>query len=148
MSAYRKAGKHVVNAARRNARSVSKTLAKSIGIMQGRDKSKPTIFIGPRSKSNQYRGLVKVRSVKHDGWFAHFYEFGTSVRKPRRKQYLTFKVNDNWVKARQAKGIRRQPFMRPAIDQNKRKVLEGFKDELAKAIDKEIQKHAKKYKWS
>ena len=148
VAAYRKSAKPVVNAARANARPFSNTIAKSIGVMVGKDKTRPTIFVGPRSKSDAYRGLVKLSSVKHDGWFAHFWEFGTEARVPRKNKFLYFlNKAGQLIRTKMVEGIKPHPFMRPAIDRNKHKVMEVFQAELAKAIDKEIQKHAKKHQW-
>jgi phage gpG-like protein len=62
--------------------------------------------------------------------YAAAVEFGTKahVIKPRKKSYLSFKINGVWVRAKQVNhpGTKAQPFMFPAFEMNRKKYTDDM----------------------
>ena len=138
VATMRSAAKPIVKYARRRIKGKSKTIAGSIGIKTAKSKT-PAIWVGPRTG----------KSLKYNGWFARFYEKGTSRRKPRKNKYLVFmgtkgKQKGKLVFAKSTAKIQATPFMRPAIDANIEQVKKSMAQELRKVMIKEIKKYNKK----
>lgn len=132
LKAERKAAKPIVKAARSKApmskltrvdwwgkrRTISPgDLKKSIGTITGRNKTDPTIWVGPKVS----RGKKK---KKHDAWWAHFVEFGTAG----------YTVRKGPLKGRFFPGQAAQPFMRPAYDKHQKEVVEIMAKELGEIV--------------
>lgn len=68
--------------------------------------------------------------------YAPYIEYGTGIYSSEgtgRKTPWTFKIGDGWVTT---EGQRPQPFLGPALRQNKKKIAKHFKDVVAKEIKK------------
>lgn len=81
-------------------------LKRSIGIISGRGGW--SIYIGPRFGR---------ATAANDAWYAHFVEFGTA--------------STGW-----GRGIKAQPYMRPAWDMTHRKVIDLIGSELSQVVDR------------
>jgi phage gpG-like protein len=100
---------------------------------------------GPKVGTGRLRQSIKSRvetrfgdvvtgSIGSNLVYATTIEYG-NVIKPRRGEYLTFKVGGQWVKLKQAI-IPEYPFLRPAIENN----LRRFGDIIGREIEKEVNK--------
>jgi len=124
--ALRRAAKPLIKTARKNIKGVSRTLAMSIGVIIAKRTRNPLVFVGPRIG----------RRSKFDGWFAHFYEYGTTLRMPRRRKVLKFDKDGKTIYAKQAEEIKATPFMRPAWDSMKTTVLANISKEMKNLLVK------------
>lgn len=127
---YKEAVKPMVRAARKNARPISNTLAKSIGAFASKQKSVARVFVGPRTGKRR----------KYDGWWAHFWEWGTRIRRPKKEPYMVFHTKDGWVRSKRVRRIAPRPFMTPAIDSK----LNDCKGNILKGSQKVIQRYIKR----
>lgn len=137
--AIKEAAKPMLAQYRSNAAKYSKTIARAIGFLKGRNRpAQPVIGIGVRLKQCP------------QAWYAHILEFGASgiKRTKSRGGKKTMEELDSrflWV-SRVKKGQRyrvdlpARPFARPAIESTKEQVKEA----LAMAMQKEIEKALKK----
>ena len=91
-------------------------LKKSIGVIKGKSRKYPSVYIGPRSKLIFGKGGAM--SV-YDGWYAHMIEFG-------------HKFHGEYIPPK--------PFMRPAWDGTKKKVT----DYIGVAFGKEVIRYTKR----
>lgn len=133
-SALRKSGNILVKAARAILKAKTKgkgLLARSIGMVTDTFSTYPAVWIGPRhlagrgahSLKNSPLALKKTKSriasaLKggFQGWRAHFIEFGT-VKQPAK------------------------PFMRPAYDQNKDRIIDSIAGNFGDAVHKYMEKN-------
>ena len=59
--------------------------------------------------------LTTKKSIKKSNiWYSNMVEFDRNI-KPKRKEYLTFRINGEWKKVKSV-NVRGQPFMRPVFN--------------------------------
>lgn len=141
LASWRKSAKPIINAAKSNIQSYSKSIAKTIGNITGRSKRYPTIYVGPRAKAGTF---------KDKAWLAPIIEFGSSGTK--KKDSNVKRVSDNprfaWVgKIKRGQKFRQdqpaRPFMRPAILNNQESVKNNFFREMKVVLQKQVDKYNK-----
>jgi HK97 gp10 family phage protein len=125
----RKASTPIIRDARSRIKGYSKTLAASISVNYV-SKVSGLIMVGPRRKFHRVEGE---RQLKHDPWFAHFVEFGTSgVGKFKNKGRARYRADQP-----------ARPFMRPAYDAKKDEALGRFADHLRPIITEHMRKNTR-----
>ena len=78
---------------------------------------------------------AKIMSPTYYGWFQ---EHGVTIR-PRKKEYLTFKIDGEWKKVK-AVTLPARPFMRPAVDVYFSGDGEKAKEVMNTVLQKELNK--------
>ena len=68
-----------------------------------------------------------------DKWYAHFWEYGTKAHTVKIKTARALHWLDRFARSVQVPGIRKQPYMRPAIDENEQRVIAAAGDAFKKA---------------
>ena len=103
------------------------TLKKSLGILVGKMKGK-----GSRLKVGARRG----KNQKHDGFHAHFIEFGTVAHFIKKKGEGVLSIFGKvFGKEIEHPGSKAKPFMRPAADAKASEVVQAIGKELGKLIE-------------
>lgn len=106
--------KNVMIGATRAAANVVRDRARELVPKRTKNLSKSIVSIQQKAESGQIKfSVTPSRGGKHDGWYAHFIEFGT-------------------VK------MSAKPFMRPAMEQAQDESLNAAKEYIAKRIPEEI----------
>jgi len=133
ISGLRSASKPMVKDMKARA-SFSKRVQRSIGIKAS--KRQPAVWIGI------HRHLLK----RTKAYFWRFYEFGTTIRRPRKAQFLRF-----WsvqlqalISVKQTAAIKERPFLRPAIDAKLKEVGKGVILNIRKALLRFLKRHKKR----
>ena len=136
IAGLRRAAKPMAQRMKSNA-SFSKRIQKSIGIKSTRGKKFPAVWIGVQ------RHLIK----KHGGWFWYMHEWGTRVRRPVKKDYLSFYslMYGRWIRVKEARGLKERPFLRPAIDATIKQVEKNVINEIRVALVRFLERHKKKF---
>ena len=106
----------IIQSARSLAPKESGDLAKSIGFITGKD------------KDNKTKVLIGLRKEYYNNYLGPMFEFGTVERIQETTGRHTGRIKDG------------RPFMRPALDQNAGRVIEG----IINGVDKILAKLAKK----
>jgi len=137
VSGLRKAGKPLEKQMKSNAQSISKKIAQSIGIKTGKNKQFPAVWIGI------HRHLLK----KTKAFYWRFWEYGTTVRKPRKANFLRFwsVKTQSLITVKQVEAIPARPFLRPAIDSKIKTVEKGVIFEIRKSLVRFLRRHKKKF---
>ena len=120
-----------------NAASISSKISKSIGVMVLKKAKLPTITVGIQRKLMDKAG----------GFIWRFWEYGTTVRKPRKAKYLRFwsvKTN-SIISVKQVAAIPARPFLRPAIDSTIKKTEKGVILNIRKSLVRYLRRHKKKF---
>ena len=91
-------------------------LKRSIGVVRGTNRSRPVVIAGVKS-----REVFKKGGKVNDGWYAHMVEYGH--------------------KDRSGKFITPRPFLRPAWDMNKHKVV----NQIGVAFGRLFTRYARQY---
>lgn len=114
--------------------SFSKRVQRSIGVKASR--KQPAVWLGI------HRHLLK----RTGAYWWRFYEFGTTIRKPRKAKFLRF-----WsvqlqalISVRQTAAIKERPFLRPAIDSKLKVVEKGVILNVRKALLRFLKRHKKR----
>jgi HK97 gp10 family phage protein len=151
-SALRAAVKPIIKSARSKVRSYSKTVADSININYI-SKDGSTIGVGPKKKGfviENADGTFDLSNIK-DPWFAHFIEYGTSGVgrfKGKRSYWLGSRGDVRSGRPIEKRTYRpdqpARPFMRPAFEENREKILEEFSETVKKALDKYLKNNYSK----
>lgn len=91
------------------------------------------------SIGGKYLGHVK--QDKQVASYGPFVEFGTGIYgpkhapiKPRHAPYLVWRNSSGWHRAKQVRGMRPRPYMRPALKDNVDNVERIMNDELKHAV--------------
>lgn len=133
----RSAVRPMVKQMKSNASSISRKISKSIGIKDLKKARYPTVSVGI-----QRTLMDRVR-----GFYWRFWEYGTQVRKPRKKKYLIF-----WsvqlgrlIKTKSVRPIPERPFLRPAVDATKDQVKEEVVLNIRKSLVRFLRRHKKKF---
>ena len=121
LKALRKAARPLILSARSKVMDYSRTVGKSITInYTSRDSA--TIAVGPKKKM--------LKGGLRDPWYAHFIEFGVSgvgrFKGSGKKRYRADQPA--------------RPFMRPAYDETRIKVVDEFGRNIVEVINKHTQK--------
>lgn len=140
--ALRESAKPMVKAARAKIKSIGlfKTgnLWRSMGIVTDRSRIfKGSIRVGARMKRGDSRNM--------QGWHAHFFEFGTAPRRPRKSERLTFEgESGGLVTPKESKGIAANPFLRPAFRATHKEVTDEFGGIVGKRLLREMRQTIKR----
>ncbi len=130
------AGARVIrNEARRLAPQESGNLRKAINVRVRRFQNK--------SGFHFYVAVDNGPSAKHDGWYAHFLEYGTQPHeiKPNKASALNLGSSSAVLyNVVNHPGIAAQPFMRPAFDTKKDDSVKVVSQKLWQNIKKEANK--------
>jgi len=83
---------------------------------------------------------TKKNLLKGNIYYSKFVEYGADI-KPKRKEYLTFKVDGHWVKVKSVK-TKPRPFMRPVWDEyfggDSSKGYEAIANALERKMESEL----------
>lgn len=127
------AGARVIrNEARRLVPEDSGTLKKAINVRTKQFRN--------RSGFHFYIAVDRGGSVKNDGWYAHFIEYGTQPHQviPKAAQALKLSASGDVVRnIANHPGTRAQPFMRPAFESKADNAVRVIGDKLWDNIRKE-----------
>lgn len=105
--------KNVMTGATRAAANVVRDRARELVPKRTKNLAKSIVSIQQKAESGQIKfSVTPSKGGKHDGWYAHFVEFGT-------------------VK------MSAKPFMRPAMEQTQDESLNAAKEYIAKRIPEE-----------
>lgn len=109
-AALRAGGKVITTDAKQRLPSNYRSLKKSLGtkILRARDPFNRTAIVGPRT------------SGSFEGWYGHIVEFGTLAS---RTEPLAPRTRRKKHRVPLPTGLEPKPFMRPAIDTTKQKVM-------------------------
>ena len=151
-AALRKSGKKamepVLRSAKKNAPVLKDTERNDVKSGQLRDDIKMSTSVnidatnkkGKVTKSKEQELKVVVKTGKETEDYALVVEFGREEYKVRRNQAFG-KETDSYEAV--IGEIKPQPFMQPALEDNKEKVLDTFKDTLGAEIIKQAKKQKK-----
>ena len=96
-----------------------------------------------RSGFHFYVAVDRGGKAKHDGWYAHFIEYGVQPHKIKFDDKKALKLSASGSVLRAVinhPGIPAQPFMRPAFDSKRAQVVKVIGDKLWDNINKEAKK--------
>jgi len=128
--ALKKASAPIQRAARQNVPKRTGNLMYSIKTFPGKSKDYPAVWTGPTSGK---------RAGKHDGWYAHFFHFGT---KGFGKRTRSGKVTIGY--SRKGGGLKAVPFMSMAFDEKVNEAYGLIHSELSKSVVRFMQKNLPK----
>ena len=145
-SALKKSSKPFVRGAQSKVPMKSGTLKKQIKVVSYRDKGAPKTEVDVAVKHVFSRSKKKKAVNEYYGKFVH--EGTRDPRYPKKKGgVLVFNLlNGDKVFARHVKGLKPRPYIEESYKENYEKVVEGFGDELAGAVEKFVNKNFKPVK--
>ena len=145
-SALKKSSKPFVRGAQSKVPVKSGTLKKQIKVVSYRDKGAPKTEVDVAVKHVFSRSKKKKAVNEYYGKFVH--EGTRDPRWPKKKGgVLVFTLpSGEKVFARHVKGLKPRPYIEESYKENYEKVVEGFGDELAGAVEKFVNKNFKPVK--
>ena len=143
LSALKKSSKPFVRGAQSKVPVKSGTLKKQIKVVSYRDKGAPKTEVDVAVKHVFSRSKKKKAVNEYYGKFVH--EGTRDPRWPKKKGgVLVFTLpNGDKVFARHVKGLKPRPYIEESYKENYEKVVEGFGNELAGAVEKFVNKNFK-----
>ena len=124
--------KVIRSSVRKGANLVKKDAKQNVPVDTGLMKSKIKVKSAKKSSNLGYFVMI----VHVDSKAHHLIELGTEDREPTKKGKLKFEINGQTVYVKKVKGVKANPFLGKAYTESKDKVMETFKNELNKQINK------------
>ncbi|MDA8095584.1 MAG: HK97 gp10 family phage protein [Betaproteobacteria bacterium] len=97
-----------------------------------------SIHVSMRSKHGRVQASIKAGGKK--AWYAHMVEYGTARHWIKPKNRKSLFVAGLFKEAIDHPGAKKQPFMRPAIDNKAQEAIEAVRDYMKSRIEKEASK--------
>lgn len=143
LSSLRQTAKPTLNAAKSNVPIKSGTLKKQLKVIKFRDRQAPKSEVDVAVKSVFSRTAKKKEVNEYYGKFVH--EGTKDPRKPKHKKVLVFIGREGKkVFAPSVKGLRARPYLEEAYTQTSEGLVTNFGDNLAKSVEKFVNKNFKK----
>ena len=127
--ALSRGAKIIVDAAKNNVRvNDGGNLKKSIKILPKYRKDPTNLYVGPKI-IRRFTDKTSQKRKDENPFYAHFVEYGTDPHN------LGYKGKFTTGKGGQHPGAKKQPYMRPALDNNTTAALNAAAEDLAKMIE-------------
>lgn len=131
-AAIRAAGRVVVVEARQNLPSEYDTLSRSLThkLLKQRSAVRMNLIVGPTTGEQ----------ARYNGWYAHLVEFGVAPHPiPKGNGRRIMNIGDGEVATKvQHPGVKKRPFLRPALDNNLEKIKDAYIAKLWAGIKKKL----------
>lgn len=144
LAALRQSAKPALDAAKQNVPIRSGALKKQLKIVRFRDRTAPKSEVDVAVKSVFSRSKKKKAINEYYGKFVH--EGTKDPRTPRKEGRIMVFIGKEGEKvyASSVKGIKPTPYLEKAYSQTSERIVTGFGDNLAKAVEKFVNKNFKK----